>query len=62
MDKFTEEHEKESRHQFASTVLARFEGSQQKEINGLLERGVFEYAEEKDILLGTRIFTARFVN
>ncbi|KAL3713545.1 hypothetical protein TMatcc_002248 [Talaromyces marneffei ATCC 18224] len=62
LGEFTKEHEDESRHQFAATVLARFEGSQQKEINGLLERGVFEYAQEKDIPPGTRIFTARFVN
>ncbi|KAE8549770.1 hypothetical protein EYB25_008294 [Talaromyces marneffei] len=62
LGEFTKEHEDEPRHQFAATVLARFEGSQQKEINGLLERGVFEYAQEKDIPPGTRIFTARFVN
>ena len=62
LGKFTEEHENESRQQFVAMVLAQFEGSQRKEINGLLERGVFEYVEEKDIPPGTRIFTARFVN
>ncbi|KAL3702992.1 hypothetical protein TMatcc_010179 [Talaromyces marneffei ATCC 18224] len=62
LGQFTQEHEDESRHQFAAAVLARFEGSQRKEVNGLLERGVFEYVQEKDIPPGTRIFTARFVN
>jgi hypothetical protein len=62
LGQFTQEHEDESRHQFAATVLAQFEDSQRKEVNGLLERGVFEYVLEKDIPPGTRIFTARFVN
>lgn len=60
--RFTEEQEKDSRHQFAAAALARYEGSQRKEMNGLLERGVFDIVDAKDIPPGTRIFTARLVN
>ncbi|KHJ30188.1 hypothetical protein EV44_g3772 [Erysiphe necator] len=39
-----------------------FEKSRQKEIQGLLEKGVFEYVRLSDIPLGTRIFNSRFVD
>jgi hypothetical protein len=38
-----------------------FAEARRKEINGLLERDVFEAANKKDIPPGTRIFTLRFV-
>lgn len=39
-----------------------FSESRRKEVNGLLERGVFEVIKEKDIPPNTRIFSARFVD
>ncbi|KHJ34337.1 hypothetical protein EV44_g0920 [Erysiphe necator] len=39
-----------------------FEKSRQKEIQGLLEKGVFDYVCLSDIPLGTRIFNSRFVD
>ena len=33
-----------------------------KEINGLLEKGVFEIINKEDVPVGTRIFDSRFVN
>ncbi|KAI9044044.1 uncharacterized protein KD926_001866 [Aspergillus affinis] len=36
--------------------------SRQKEVNGLLEKGVFEFLKSEDILPGTRLFNSRFVD
>ncbi|EED12764.1 hypothetical protein TSTA_052850 [Talaromyces stipitatus ATCC 10500] len=44
------------------SVFAQFDQSQEKEINGLLENGVFEVIKVDDIPKGTRIFNSRFVN
>ncbi|EED20803.1 hypothetical protein TSTA_039970 [Talaromyces stipitatus ATCC 10500] len=43
-------------------VFAQFDQSQEKEINSLLENGVFEVVKVDNILKGTRIFNSRFVN
>ena len=42
--------------------LTPFTESRRKEINGLLERGVFMIVNETDIPQGTRIFNSRFVD
>ena len=39
-----------------------FEDSRRKELNGLLEKGVFEVVNISDIPLGVRIFNSRFVD
>ena len=39
-----------------------FTSSRQKELNGLLERSVFETVSLTDILLDTRIFNSQFVD
>jgi hypothetical protein len=39
-----------------------FANSRQKEINRLLEKGVFAAVTEKDVLQGVYIFNSRFVN
>jgi hypothetical protein len=39
-----------------------FTGSRQKELNGLLERGIFETVSLTDILPGTCIFNSQFVD
>jgi hypothetical protein len=39
-----------------------FEDSQRKELNGLLEKGVFEVVNTSDIPQGVRIFNSRFVD
>jgi hypothetical protein len=39
-----------------------FANSQQKKINGLLEKGVFVAIIEKDVLQGVCIFNSCFVN
>ncbi|EED17146.1 hypothetical protein TSTA_022030 [Talaromyces stipitatus ATCC 10500] len=44
------------------SVFAQFDQSQEKEINGLLENGVFKVVKVDDIPKGTRIFNSRFVN
>ncbi|EED12694.1 conserved hypothetical protein [Talaromyces stipitatus ATCC 10500] len=44
------------------SVFAQFDQSQEKEINGLLENGVFEVVKVDDIPEGTRIFNSWFVN
>jgi hypothetical protein len=41
---------------------APFTDSQRKEINGLLEKGVFATVIVKDVSQGVRIFNSRFVN
>lgn len=45
-----------------SSQSFQFTTSRQKEINGLLEKGVFELASERDVPPGTRVFNARFVD
>ena len=44
------------------TLQGTFFKSRQQEINGLLERGVFEIVDEKDVPETTRIFRTRFVD
>ena len=41
---------------------ATFENSRRSEINGLLEKGVFEPVDIGDVPQGTRIFNSRFVD
>ena len=41
---------------------APFENSRRSEINGLLEKGVFEPVNIKDVPQGVRIFNSRFVD
>jgi hypothetical protein len=45
-----------------STAKTQFEYSRQKEINGLIERGVFELINFSDIPSGVRVFNSRFVD
>ena len=42
----------------SSTTYIQFEESRQKEVNGLLEKGVFEIAYRDNIPKGTRIFNS----
>lgn len=46
----------------ASPPQPNFIASRQKEINGLLEKGVFEKVNPTEIPPGTRIFKSRFVD
>ena len=39
-----------------------FQASRLKELNELLEKGVFEIINKKDVPAGTRIFNSRFIN
>ena len=49
--------------QFTSTTPPpNFEASRRKELDGLMERGVFKVVAKKDIPTGTRIFGSRFVD
>jgi hypothetical protein len=49
-----------------STVFAygapTFSESRNKDINGLLEKGIFKIINRSEILHGTRIFNSRFVD
>ena len=40
----------------------QYKASRQLEVTGLIEKGVFEVANEADVPQGTRIFNARFVD
>jgi hypothetical protein len=43
-------------------ILPAFTESRRKEINGLLEKGVFETVNISDVPEGVRIFNSRFVD
>ena len=43
-------------------ILPAFTKSQRKEINSLLEKGIFETVNISDVLEGVRIFNSQFVN
>ncbi|KAI7969957.1 hypothetical protein EIK77_000353 [Talaromyces pinophilus] len=59
----TEIHKIRAQRQIANAINTRNgPSSTAKEINGLLERGIFEYTKKEDIPLGICIFTTRFVN
>jgi len=44
------------------TSTPLYKESRQKEINGLLEKGAFEFVNASEVPKGTRIFGSRFVN
>jgi hypothetical protein len=44
------------------TLSAPFAQSRQKELNGLLEKGVFQVVDARDVPAGVRIFNSRFVD
>ena len=43
-------------------LIPDFTSSRHKELDRLIERGVFEYVLIRDILANTRIFNSRFVD
>jgi hypothetical protein len=45
-----------------TTPSAPFAQSRQKELNGLLEKGVFQVVDARDVPAGVRIFNSRFVD
>jgi hypothetical protein len=44
------------------TTYVQYEASRKKELDGLLERGVFEIVDKDDVPQGIRIFNTRFVD
>ena len=46
----------------ADATLAQYAASRQKEITGLLEKGVFKVITSEDIPNNARIFNSRFVD
>ena len=47
---------------FDPTTLVNYGPSREKELNGLLDKGVFEIVDKEDIPGGARIFNTRFVD
>ena len=53
---------KEDENQFPMKKGNQFTASRQKEISGLLEKGVFKLVQFEDIPAGARVFNSRFVD